>query len=91
MDAVITKNIIQRERLLLNRNTVLQTRNKKTFASIIDVVTNAWKRDEEEKKQQHQKKAAERQAGSYDRYGEVEEDRFWKDRLQLKGNGSHSI
>jgi hypothetical protein len=75
------------ERLLKTRITIMQTRNKKNFTSIIEAASNSFKNDQ--KKKLESKKADDQKKNqSYDRYGEVEEDRFWKDRL--KGNGTMS-
>ncbi len=89
LDAVVTKEIIARERLLVTRASVLQTRNKKAFSGIMDAAMASLKKDEQRKREEQQKKAAQNKAQhSYDRYGEVAEDKFWKDRL--KGNGTLS-
>jgi len=77
-DVAITKDIVERERVIRTRTSILQS-NKKHFTSIITTVSNQLKKDEQ-KKQADQK----RKIPTYDRYQEVQEDKFWKERL--KGN-----
>jgi len=84
MDAVVIKEIIQRERLLQTRDSILQTKNKKHFTSILDGALASMKKDEQQKKAEQKKVVERSSANSYDRYGEVEEQKFWKERL--KGN-----
>eukprot|EP01114_Cavostelium_apophysatum_P014557 TRINITY_DN3807_c0_g1_i2.p1 TRINITY_DN3807_c0_g1~~TRINITY_DN3807_c0_g1_i2.p1 ORF type:complete len:527 (+),score=158.95 TRINITY_DN3807_c0_g1_i2:153-1733(+) len=83
-DMQVTKDIINRERLLRTRSSILQS-NKKHFSSIIDAVTKSLNVDKK-KKVEEQKVADQKRkvAQTYDRYGDVQEDRFWKDKL--KGN-----
>jgi len=83
MDAAVTKEIINRERQLVSRASILQVRNKKGFSTILTAATASLKKDDQRKKEEQQKKAAEnKEKYSYDRYGEVDQDKFWKGRLQ---------
>lgn len=95
-EAPLSRDILNHERLYRTRTSVLQARkNNKHFTSILDSVKaeamERHKKQEEKLKQQQQHQqhheAQKRKATqSYDRYQEVQEDRFWKERL--KGNGT---
>lgn len=79
-DEAITQSIMARERVLKTRRTILQS-SKKQFHNIIKAVNQSL-RNQEKKKKEEQNVV---KPVTYDRYQEVEEDKFWKDRL--KGNG----
>lgn len=66
--------IKERERPIRDRNSILLCHNK-DFQEILTMLT---KRDEEKKKAEEHKEAGDRQQ-SNERYGTVEEKRFWKD------------
>jgi len=79
-DQVNTKTITEKERLVRTRNSILQS-NKKHFTNIIDIVSKTIlleKKEKEMQKQEQKRKAPQ----SYDRYQEVQEDSFWKEKLK---------
>lgn len=75
LDAVVTKNIMDRERLVRTRITVLRS-NKKQFRSIIDKVQEVLRKENQEKS------AIDARNNTYDRYGKIQEDKFWKEKLK---------
>jgi len=76
-----TQLIVDRERQLRTRTSVLRT-NKKNFQTIFESVRDLVRKEEEKKKVEQQKEAEkQRKTVSYDRYN-ITEDSFWKDRLK---------
>eukprot|EP00026_Physarum_polycephalum_P002575 Phypoly_transcript_02582.p1 GENE.Phypoly_transcript_02582~~Phypoly_transcript_02582.p1 ORF type:complete len:537 (-),score=134.79 Phypoly_transcript_02582:289-1899(-) len=80
-DAVITKKIVDREKLLSNRSSILNTNGKKNFTDIINAVTKSAKKEEEAKlklRDKNQKATSQ----TYDRYNVKEDQNWWKDKLK---------
>lgn len=79
LDARITEKIKSKERMMRTLHSVLQTSDKKKdFQNILRSAKR--KHDQMTKEQAQASKSS--TSKTYDRYGEVREDTFWKDRLK---------
>ncbi|PRP81888.1 hypothetical protein PROFUN_08752 [Planoprotostelium fungivorum] len=77
--------VVNKERHLSNRNSILQSKKGKSFITIVESVNNSLRAAEEKKRAIDPNKGKTpdpKKREGYDRYGEVDDNRFWKDRLQ---------
>jgi len=75
-DKAVTRRIVDRERPLNTRTSILNTNNKKHFTDIINAVQRSLKEETTKPKQKPQKSA------TYDRYNVQEDKNWWKDKLK---------
>ncbi|KAL6064114.1 accessory factor associated with RNA polymerase II [Balamuthia mandrillaris] len=78
-DASVTQSIVNRERIIRNRSTILQSDTKR-FTDLIQFATEFFQKERERKKAKQHRKVQQIKTSTHDRYN-INESQFWKAKL----------